>query len=72
MTQLNRIIAILQHDGRIDNFRCIHERLSLRLGACIWDLKHRGYKIRSEERPDKNTIYYLIAKPAPRQLQMTV
>jgi hypothetical protein len=54
--QVDRIIEIIERDGRSDNFRCIRDRMSLRLGARIWDLKHRGYKIRTEERPDKNTV----------------
>jgi hypothetical protein len=32
MNQLDPIIAILEWDGKIDNFYCIHNRLTLRLG----------------------------------------
>jgi hypothetical protein len=67
-TQLEIIIAILEREGRIDNFRCIHERISLRLGARIWDLRQREYEFRTEERPDKNTVYQAPAKLAPKQL----
>jgi hypothetical protein len=70
MTQLQRIVAILERDGRIDNFRCIHERISLRLGARIADLKVLGFEFRTERLPDKNYVYYVTAKPKPRQLTL--
>jgi hypothetical protein len=68
--QCDRIAEILERDGQIDHFYCIHHSISLRLGARIWDLKARGYKIRTEDQPDKNTIYYLEAVPAPQQLSL--
>ena len=67
-TQLDRIIEILERDGQIDNFYCIHNRISLRLGARIWDLRARGYVIETDERADKNTVYKLVNKPKPQQL----
>jgi hypothetical protein len=33
--QIDVIADILEREGKIDNFRCIHERISLRLGARI-------------------------------------
>jgi hypothetical protein len=68
MSQLDPIIAILERDGQIDNFYCIHNRLTLRLGARIWDLKQRGWDFRTEMRDDKNTVYVVITEPAPLQL----
>lgn len=66
MTQVNHILQILERDGQIDNFYAIQHRISLRLGARIWDLRNRGYDIVTEEQPDKNTVYRLIKpKPAP-------
>jgi hypothetical protein len=53
--QLPRIIAILEKEGRIDNFYCIHNRLTLRLGAKIFDLRQAGWKFRTEMKEDKNT-----------------
>jgi hypothetical protein len=38
-SQLDRILEILERDGQIDNFYAIHNRISLRLGARIWDLR---------------------------------
>jgi hypothetical protein len=55
-TQLDRIVEILERDGQMDNFYAIHNRISLRLGARIWDLRARGYRIETEEKSDKNTI----------------
>jgi hypothetical protein len=65
-SQCERIIEILERDGQIDNFYAIHSRISLRLGARIWDLRHQGWEINTEQRDDKNTVYRLIAKPQPR------
>jgi hypothetical protein len=42
MTQLDRIVAILERDRRIDNFYANHNRINLRLGARIWDLRQQG------------------------------
>ena len=69
-TQLARIIEILERDGQIDNFYAIHNRISLRLGARIWDLRNAGWVIETEECFDKNTIYRLVTRPAPNQLAL--
>ena len=68
--QLDPIIAILERDGQIDNFQAIEKRLSLRLGARIQDLETKGYVFRTERCPDKNYIYRLVSKPAPKQLNL--
>jgi len=68
MSQANTIARILEDEGQIDNFRCVHHRISLRLAARIADLRARGWTIETREQDDKNTIYVLIAKPAPVQL----
>jgi hypothetical protein len=70
MSQLAPIIAILEKEGRIDNFHCIHNRLTLRLGARIWDLKQKGWEFRTETRPDKNTVYVVTKVPEPAQLTL--
>jgi hypothetical protein len=67
MTQTQTIAKILSSEGQIDNFRCIGERISLRTGARIWELRNRGWKIETIELPNKNTVYKLIAKPEPKQ-----
>lgn len=67
-SQTERIADILERERRIDNFAAIHSRLTLRLGARIFDLKAIGYEIRTEQTRDKNTIYWLVAKPKLRQL----
>jgi len=69
-TQLDRIIEILERDGQIDNFYAIRNRISLRLGARIWDLRQRGWKFETDERPDKNTVYQVVAGPGPKQLPL--
>jgi hypothetical protein len=64
------IAEILERQGYIDNFHAIHNRISLRLGTRIWDLREEGYEIETIEQPGKNTVYWLIAKPAPKTLAM--
>lgn len=69
-TQLQRIIEILERDGQIDNFYAIHNRVSLRLGARIWDLRQQGWEFETDERPDKNTVYRVVKRPAAQQLAL--
>jgi hypothetical protein len=69
-SQCERIIEILDRDGQIDNFYAIHSRISLRLGARIWDLRAQGWEIETEQRDDKNTVYKVISKPAAKQLAL--
>lgn len=59
-SQTQRIASILKRKKKIDNFSAIHSFLSLRLGARIWDLRERGWKIKTEKRKDKNTVYWLV------------
>jgi hypothetical protein len=70
MSQTDKILEILESEGKIDNFRAIHSRLTLRLGARIWDLRQAGYVITTEELPNKNTIYRLVDRPAPMQMPL--
>lgn len=63
MTQLQRIEAHLEEHGAISNFYAIHHKISLRLGARIWDLKRRGWNFRTEELPNKNTVYHVTKWP---------
>jgi hypothetical protein len=67
-TQLETIIEILERDGQIDNFNAIHNRISLRLGARIWNLRALGWVIETEQRDDKNTVYRVVRQPGPNQL----
>ena len=55
---------------QVDNFYAIHNRISLRLGARIWDLRNAGWQIETEERADKNTVYRLTSKPKKEQLRI--
>lgn len=68
MTQLNRVVEILERDGQIDNFQAIDTRLTLRLADIIFKLRGKGWEIRTEELPTKNTVYYVVRQPAPQQL----
>lgn len=68
MSQKADIINILKRAGQIDNFYCIDNRLTIRLAMHIDVLRKAGWKIRTEELPNKNCIYHLISEPAPVQL----
>ena len=40
----------------IDNFKAIQNRLYLRLGARIWDLRNEGWEIATEQLSNKHRI----------------
>lgn len=54
MTQSERILRHLQDYGEIDPMEAIKQYGIMRLGARIWDLKHKGYPIRTQIRTGKN------------------
>lgn len=64
-TQDDIVLRILMKEGKIDNFRCINERITIRLGAIIHSLKEKGkLGMLDEERSGyiqgtKNYCYYL-------------
>ena len=45
-------------------------RLTLKLGARIWNLKQRGWDFRTEMKEDKNTVYVVTKVPEPAQLAL--
>ena len=67
MTQRQKIEEILLRDGQVDNYHCLDNRLTIRLGAIIHVMRNEGYKIRSEMR-NKNCVYILESTPDPEQL----
>lgn len=42
ITQADRVLKILRENGSITNFYCIENKISIRLGAIIHDLKTSG------------------------------
>lgn len=62
MTQLATIKRILANEGQIDNFYCFENKLTLRLGARIHDLKGEGYEF-EVEKDGKNTVYRVTKTP---------
>lgn len=60
MSQANHILHILKRDGYISNFRCIEEKITLRLAARINDLKKAGWEITSRKQPNKDCVYTLV------------
>jgi hypothetical protein len=69
-SQLPRIIAILEKEGRISNFYAVENKLTLRLAARIADLKAKGYEFRTEMQ-GKNCVYVLTKVPEPAQLTLS-
>ena len=65
ITQCDRIAEILKAEGKIDNFRAITAKISLRLGARIWDLEKRGWKFRKYfSNPERtNFVYEVVEEP---------
>lgn len=70
MTKTKLIEQKLKRDGYVDNFWCINNKISTRLGAVIHVLKTRGYEfdeIRSGYMDGtKNWRYYLLGGPKPK------
>lgn len=61
-SQCDKILAYLKEVGSITPLDALREFSCLRLGARIWDLKDRGYKIRTDFETAKNkygdTVHY--------------
>ena len=61
-SQCDKILADMQEFGSITPLDAIREFSCLRLGARIWDLKQKGYKIRTDFESAKNrygdTVHY--------------
>lgn len=54
VSQCDKILTYLQEFGSITPLDAIREFSCLRLGARIWDLRHRGYSIRMDFDSAKN------------------
>lgn len=67
VSQKSRVAQRLREVGYVDNFWAIETKLSLRLGAIIFELKSEGYvfdEVRSGFMPNtKNWRYYLATGP---------
>ena len=46
----------------------IHNRISLRLGARIWELRHAGWGIETESGRTRNTVSRVVSAPNAKQL----
>ena len=61
-SQCEKILTFLRECGSITPLDAIREFSCLRLGARIWDLKQKGYKIRTDIESVKNrygdTVHY--------------
>lgn len=69
LSQCEQIAEILRKEGRIDNFRAIQEKITLRLGARIFDLGKLGWKFRKYfANPERtNYVYEVVHEPDERE-----
>lgn len=62
--QCAMILRFMRDFGGISQAQAIDEFGCYRLGARIWDLRHRGYSIKTEKRTKKNrygkTVNYAV------------
>jgi Helix-turn-helix domain len=69
-SQNQRIIDLLERDGRVSRNQCLSMFPAItRLGARIDDLEKLGYEFRPE-RKGGDYVYRLIATPAARQMTL--
>lgn len=54
MTQTEKILRHLEQFGSITPLEALEEYGIMRLGARIWDLKHAGYSIKTEDVTGRN------------------
>lgn len=58
------VLELLLKNGIIDNFYCIDERITTRLGAYIYNLRNKGYTIETvRSKETRNTFYILKSAP---------
>ena len=67
MTSKARIIEILKTQGRVDNYYCIDNRITTRLGAYICQLKKEGWNF-SKKMEDKNCVYTVVKEKSILEL----
>ncbi|HIH2117115.1 TPA: helix-turn-helix domain-containing protein [Campylobacter coli] len=64
ISQEKQVLNILLNKGKIDNFYCIDKRITTRLGAYIYNLRIKGYKIETvRNKETRNTFYILKSTP---------
>jgi hypothetical protein len=67
-TQLERIVDILERDGRISRNQCLRMFIS-RLAARIADLELDGWKFETEK-VGGDYVYRVVERPAVKQLSL--
>ena len=53
-TQCERVLSYMKQFGEIDQLSALKDLGIMRLGARIWELKHRGYNIQTRTEKGKN------------------
>lgn len=76
LTQKQRVKNKLLADGFVDNFWCIENKISIRLGAIVYDLKKEGMVFDEEQSGfvsgTKNWRYILKGGPVKPKKQRVV
>lgn len=62
MTSKQKIVNRINEVGYVDNFWCIDNRITTRLGAVIFTLKKAGWDFKTEMH-EKNCWYVCVKKP---------
>ena len=66
-SQKDIVIRILREEGKIDNFRCIDNRITIRLGAIIHNLTKEGWAFNTHfsiaPNQKKNFVYEVVSDP---------
>ena len=73
MSQREVVEKILLEEGSIDNFRCIDQRITLRLSDIILKLRREGWEFSPESGfipGTKNWSYILKSAPKPKQMTL--
>lgn len=71
MTAKQKIINRINETGRVDNFWCIDNYITTRLGAFIFTLKKAGWDFKTEIQEDKNCVYICTRKPTESVINST-
>jgi len=69
-TQKDKVAKILRENGYIDNWEAVDRRLTLRLGAIVFNLREDGWTIKTDMVGQGHCIYRLISEPAAQQMRI--
>ncbi len=71
LKQEQRVLNILLNTGQVDNFYCINNRITTRLGAYIYNLRNKGYVIETTRNKETKNTHYIL-RSVPKHLRKAV